>query len=463
MDNKYRYLLKNTGILTIGTFSSKILVFLLVPLYTSVLSTAEYGSYDLVTTTMQLLLPLLSVNIIEAITRYAIDTQYDKKNVFLIGFKYVFLSIAIIGCLVGINSWGLFWKDIAGYGWLIILYYVTYVLYQFLIQFCKGIEKVKEIAIAGVISTIGIIAFNILFLLIFDFRLAGFFGAYIIGQALACIYLLNSFPVVEYFRTEKNRALEKEMILYALPLTFNSLSWWINNASDRYVVTGMCGIDANGIYSVSYKIPVILNTVQSIFIQSWQISALKEYGKDKSEEFYSETFRFISFLMCLSCAVLIALTKVIARFMFAKDFYAAWQYVPFLLISIVINSASGILGPILSAQKKTKEMGISAVCGASINLVLNIILILVFGVQGAAIATMVSSFVIFGCRRYFLKDYHLKDSCLVYISWILLIIQAYAIIYTKQYWIQILIVACVLCVFKNDILKFYNILRKRVK
>lgn len=58
----------------------------------------------------------------------------------------------------------------------------------------------------------------------------------------------------------------KAMILYSLPLVMNALAWWLNNASDRYILTFFCGTAINGIYAVSYKIPTILSTIQTIFI-----------------------------------------------------------------------------------------------------------------------------------------------------------------------------------------------------
>ena len=82
MDNRYKYLIKNTGILTISSFSTKILTFLMVPLYTSVLTTEEYGTYDLAVSTVSLLIPILSVNIVDGVMRYSMDSRYDRADIF---------------------------------------------------------------------------------------------------------------------------------------------------------------------------------------------------------------------------------------------------------------------------------------------------------------------------------------------------------------------------------------------
>lgn len=135
----------------------------------------------------------------------------------------------------------------------------------------------------------------------------------------------------------------------------------------------MLGVASNGLLSVSYKIPQIINTLQGIFTQAWQISAVKEYGEEDTSKFYGNTFSSINLLMCAACSFLIILSRPLAHILYAKEFYVAWQYVPFLLLSSVLNCASGLLGPILAAKKDSKAMMWSAIIGAATNIVMNII------------------------------------------------------------------------------------------
>ena len=114
------------------------------------------------------------------------------------------------------------------------------------------------------------------------------------------------------------------MLAYCVPLIVTMLGWWINSAADKYVVVFLCGMAANGILSVAYKIPSIINILQSIFMQAWQISAIKEYGETDTAQFYGSTFNVINTLMCAACAWLILLSKPLASFLYAKDFYQAF-------------------------------------------------------------------------------------------------------------------------------------------
>ncbi len=468
--SKYSFFLKNTLLLTISNFSSKILVFLLVPIYTSALTTTEYGTYDLITTTISLLLPIVSLNICEAVMRFAMKKEINNSDIVSVATQIIIISIIVTGIIIAINYYFKIWDRLADYSFLVFAFFVTNILYQFVTQYAKGIEDVKGVAIAGIMSTLFTLLFNILFLIVYNLHLKGFYLAYIVGQLIPLIYLSVKTKVFRNVHLRLNRELSISMIMFSAPLIFNSLGWWINSVSDRYIVTWLCGISLNGIYSVSYKIPSILNTVQNIFNQAWQISAIKEYEDEKVEAFYNNVLDYINAITVLVSSLLIISSKLLAFFLFSKDFFVAWMYVPFLLVSGVINTASGVLGPILSASNNTKALGKSAIYGSLANIALNIILIYLIGVQGAAIATMISSFIIFVSRKKALKTVFLfKKIGKVYFSWLIVTIQAGIMIYLPgiiKYIVQCIIIITLLVLFedviKNGLTSLLEMLKSRM-
>lgn len=440
--------MKNMGILTISNFSSKILVFLLVPLYTSVLSTTEYGSYDLAVSIATLLYPILTLNIVDAVMRFSMDQTYDKKHIAYIGMKFVFLSIVIFGIgMYMLNITGL-WSNINGLELFVFFYYISYVFNQFLIQFAKGLEKVIDMGVAGVVSTVVTIASNVLFLLLFKWGLIGFFFANILTQLMSCLYLAVRIKVWKYIDFKcSNKQLQKEMLLYSIPLIVTTVGWWVNSTADKYVVVFMLGFASNGVLSVAYKIPQIINTLQGIFIQAWQISAIKEYGERDTAEFYGNAFISINLLMCIACSWLILLTRPLAYVLYARDFYQAWQYVPFLLIASVLNCASGLLGPILSAQKNSKAMMWSALIGAGTNIIMNIVFVYFIGIQGATIATVVCSYIIYVVRKVAVgKEIKIDGYGIVLHTWGLLCVQAIIEIYLSNYILEAVIMVALLAI-----------------
>lgn len=439
MKSRSKYLLRNVGILTISNFASKILVFLLVPLYTSVLSAEEVGIYDLIVSTVSLFVPLLTVNIVDAVMRFSMDKARSKEEVAVIGIRFISISIFIVIIFVIIISRTEVFNQIKGFELFITLYYISYIFNNFMIQFSKGLERIGDMGAAGILGTLAMLGANILFLIILRRGLSGFFIANILGQAIPALYLIVRINLWKYIGTLRtNKILQKEMILYCAPLIATTVGWWVNNASDKYVVSFLCGISANGILSVSYKIPSIINTLHSIFTQAWQISAVKEYGNQDSSLFYGRAFTMLNVVLSAICSWLIILSKPVGRILYQKEFFDAWQYVPFLLISCVLNSASGFCGSILSAKKDSKSMAISALCGAVANILMNFGFVYWIGVQGAAIATAIASFIIYYIRKKSVEqDIIIQSYWVAIFTWILLAVQAVIEVYMSAWWVEL--------------------------
>ena len=181
-------LLSNLGILTISNFASKILIFLLVPLYTNILTTDEYGTYDLAVSTVSLLAPILSMNIIDAVMRFLMDKNCSQKKVATIGIKFVSYSVVAVALFLLVMNRVNIWRKLQGLGGYIFLYYTFYVLNQYFIQLAKGLEQVKTMGIAGLLGTIVMLITNVLFLIVFKWKLPGFFLANILSQAIPVCY-----------------------------------------------------------------------------------------------------------------------------------------------------------------------------------------------------------------------------------------------------------------------------------
>lgn len=160
----------------------------------------------------------------------------------------------------------------------------------------------------------------------------------------------------------------------------------------------MCGADQNGIYSVSNKIPTILSTCYMVFSQAWNLSVIKEFDEEDKDNFFSNTYGIYNAAIVLLCSGLILINIPIAKILFAKDFFEAWQYSSVLLISVMFNALTSFLGVFFTAVKNSKMIATTTLISAGTNAVLNGILIPFFGVQGAAIATAISY-----CEMWFIR------------------------------------------------------------
>ena len=451
MNHRIKRLAKNTGILTLSNFASKLLSFFLVPLYTSVLSTEEFGRYDIILSTLTILLPVLTLNISDAVMRFSMEKEKEPEKAASAGLAFTLAGSAFAALLSFAAGWTPLLKYVEGFRIIIVILFISLAFNSYLTQLAKGREKVLDMGIAGIIGTFISLSANILFLLVFKMGLKGFFYAGILGSAIPDIYYCFRLKIHRCFLFSGiKKEYINEMIKYSAPLILVVIGWSVNSNFDKYMVTAFCGLAANGLLAVAYKIPNILSAVQNIFTQAWQISAISEFKSKDSDKFYRTVFNYSLCCSSILCAVLIILTRPIASLLYAKDFYEAWQYVPFLLISFLLNFAAGLIGPMLSAKMDSKTMAKSAIGGIIVNVILNYILIKTIGIQGVTIATAVSSFCIFIIRQISVREIlFFKNNIAFYLSVILLAALAGSEITLQNYIIEsAILLLIVLCNFR---------------
>ncbi|HGR0544574.1 TPA: oligosaccharide flippase family protein, partial [Streptococcus pneumoniae] len=392
-------------------------------------TTTEYGFYDLVYTTIQLLVPILTLNISEAVMRFLMKEDVSKKSVFSIAILDIFLGSIIFCLLLLVNQIFSLSELISQYSIYIMVIFAFYTLNNFLIQYSKGIDKIGVTAISGVISAAVMLSMNILLLVVLNWGLLGFFIANICGYVIPCVYIIVKLKLWDLFELKIDRSLQWEMIYYTLPLILNTLSWWVNNTSDRYIITVIIGIQASAIISVAYKIPQIFSTISAIFIQSWQISAIKIQEEKEGNTFISKMLLYYNALLLIIASGIILFVKPISNILFGASFYSAWTLVPFLIISSLFNAISGYIGAIMGAKMDTKNIAKSALVGMIANVFLNIVLTFLMGLQGITISTMIASFLIFYMRKDSVEEIAPETYRAIYLSWFLLVVEASLLVY----------------------------------
>lgn len=437
---KYKYLANNIALFSISNFVSKILVFLLVPFYTNVLTTAEYGIADIFQVTLLLLVPALTINMGEGALRFGIEKKNKRGSILYTGLKFTVMAAALVALVCFIASFFVS-AQMKWYLFLFSVLFLSNALYEFLILYFQGSEMVGIVVIGSILSTLTMIVCNLIFLLKLKIGLNGYLYSQMIAFAAAVLTML----LLRAFRLRKNKdemgeftkdkEIEREMLDYGKPLILYSTGSWINNAADRYLVSAICSTAVNGVYGVAYKIPAILTVFQRIFAQAWQMSATKSYKEDKSEEFFTTMYKAYHTFMVLACSFLIVIVKLMATFLFRKEFFTAWQYVPPLLISVVFGAMTGFIGSICLAYKDSKAMGMATGIGALVNVVLNIISIPYLSAMGAAIATAISYYIMYILAFIKVRKYVKIRVSLVrdYISYLLLIAQAVIVINEIKY------------------------------
>lgn len=401
--NKYKKLLGNSIIFAIGTFGIKIINVILVPLYTHYLSTSEYGAIDIVTTTINMILPIISLSIYDAVLRFTMDNKESNDNVLSNG-----LAVIILGSIISLGLYPLFKRFDAIEGLIDYLYIILICqsLNSLLSQFTRGIGEVKIFTISGIIKTLILCICNIGFLVFLDLGISGYFISVIISEITSILFILFSVKIHQYIRFDNlNLNLLKRMMSYSIPLIPNSFMWWLINASNRYFILYYEGVIINGLFAVANKIPVLLTLFTSIFYQAWQLSAIEEYNSENKSKFFSEVFYYYQAVLFLFSSATFVILKVLIRFIFPIEYHSSWKYVPFLLLGALFSSFSSFLGTNYIAAKDTKGVFKTSLIGGIISLLLNILLVPFIGAIGAGISTMFSFFIIWIVRIVDTKRY----------------------------------------------------------
>ena len=441
--NKYRKLISNTIIFGIGTFGSKVLVFLLMPLYTRVLSSSDYGVVDLIIQTSNLLIPIVSLGIANAVIRFGLDKSVKKSDVFSIGLVTIFCGFVIFLMLIPVLSKITY---ISGHTVLIYIFVLMSCLRTLCSQFVRAKEYVKLYAFDGVISTITIIIFNVLFLVIFKLGITGYVMAIVMSDLLSTLFLFWAAKLHRYVRIKNiNKEVAISMVKYSIPLIPATIFWWITNVSNRFIVAYVLGSEANGIYAVSYKIPTIIVLISNIFMDAWQMSAVTEEDKLSREKFFSKVFKVYQSILFLSASGIILFSKVVTKVLVSDEFYLSWKYIPFLVMATTFSCLVTFLGSVYMVEKKSILTLSTTIVGAVVNVVLTFILINKYDVNGAAFATFISYFIVFILRAVNTKQFIKIDwnAPKLVLNLFIVMCQAFIMVNEVKYWViyEILLVS----------------------
>ena len=401
MNEKYKRLGKDIFIFFLGTLGSKIILFLLVPLYTNMLSQSEYGTAELVFTVGQLLVPCVSLTIYDAVFRFGLMKDKNRGEVI-----YVALVVFLVGSLVTIVISPILslYKSISSYAVYVVLYVISSFGSSTMLSYLYAKQMKKIYALLTVIQALSLVGFNLLLLVVLragiqGYLLSNIFSCVLIG-VLACCFgrVGHDIKGINF-----NKDLCKEMVAYSAPLVINSVSWWAIHSSDKIMIELMIGSSFLGLYTVASKIPSLLNVVTTIFNQAWGLASIREYDSTNDKRVYSEVFSYFSSVIFISFFAICVILRPFMRLYVGNEFYDAWKYVPVLLLSACFTAFSAFLGAFFTALKKSKKIMFTTLFAGFVNVAANYLLIPFIGVYGATIGTLISYVVITAVRMFGVK------------------------------------------------------------
>lgn len=468
MSEKSR-LIKNTGLIAIGNFGAKMVSFLLLPLYTSILTTEEYGTYDFIVAISAFLAPIATMSMQEAMFRFIIDSgnkgEEFKKiitnalSIAVAGISVLGVVLLVIGAVLGLENCQYIW-----------LYISAGALYSFSNNILRGLGEIKKYAIVSSAKNIIQLMINVLVVAVFRWGMTGLLFSMCVSEIIAFIVVAIEVRIWREINLKYiSSSTIKPMLKYSLPLIPNALCAQIINMSDRLVISGFMGASANGIYSVSYKFPNMIETVYHYFYTAWSESASRVFarGKEKAEEYYQSLHKTISDMMFSVIILMIAGMPIMFRIFVRGDYIKGFDYIWILLLAMYFDCLAKFYSGLFTALKKTDVMAVSTLIAAIVNLVVNIALIKFIGLYAAAGSTLLADMVLVFIRKIKLKEYiELKSD---YRAIVIKVVIAVAVITLGSYdnWLRIVVSIIIaggyaLIVNKSIIIAVCGVFGKRI-
>ena len=383
-------LAKNTAILTFGKICTQCISFLLLPLYTALLDTAEYGSFDLLVTYGTLLLPLVNWQFDQGIFRFLLECRNDyekQKGLFSTIFAANTVQSVIYAIVLTIITILIHFE----FGPFLIVYVVLQVYTALLLQFARGLGNNKVYAIASFISASSTVVFNVVTLVIFVMGLTGLFLATIASQAITITYLFLTVKAWKYLSFSCiKKSVFKTVRKYSLPLIPNNLAWWVVNVSDRTIVSYILGVAVNGIYTVANKFSNVFIQFYNIFNLSWTESVSLHFEDEDRDAFLSEMITTMYKLFSCACLGIVACMPFIFPVIINERYAEAYPQIIILMYAMMLRVIVGLYSCIYIAQKDSKKVAYTSATAAVINIAVHIALIWKIGLYAASISTLVA-------------------------------------------------------------------------
>lgn len=411
--SKSREFAKNTLILLLGKFTTQFMSLLLLPLYTSKLSTGDYGAVDLIQSYIALLVPVLTLRMDSATFRFLVDCRQSPEKtkkaisnvLFILMWSVIVASIVAVTIASFVTFSNSFW---------VVLNLLILMVSGVTLQILRGTGKLSQYALASVITGVSTLVMNVILIALLDHGAVSILISSSFANTICIVFVFFAAKLYKNFSFSLvSKRILKEYLKFSVPMIPNSLSWWVVNVSDRTIIRIFLGAAANGIYTVSCKFSSILNSVFSIVNVSWQESASLHIDDRDRDVFFTKMInQLLIFFSSIALLILVAI-PIFYDFLIGEQYWESYDFIPVLLYANSWNVLISLIGGIYVAKKETKAIAITTALSAAINILVDLVLINFIGLHAATISTLVAYMAmafyrIFDCQKYVKYKFDVK-------------------------------------------------------
>ncbi len=458
MLKELKFTFKHTFWYSIGNLSTKLIGFILLPFYTTYLTTSEYGMLAILETTINILSPILFFNIANGLIRFFNDEAYTEKRGEILFNTLIFtLFTGIVANIIFqpfttklsqlfFNS-----RKFTVYFQLVFINIALQNLTYVIRSYYNAIHNSIKFSFINILRFLIVLVLTIYFLVKLELGITGILLAQTISFIL--IILLFIYSYLQKLSNRLNIYLLKQMLIYSAPLAFSSLSFMILSFGDRYVIKFLINDAAVGIYSLASK---LANMIDFILLINFQLAynpfVFSNYTKSNFKYIHKKLTTYLVFLTIIFSLLIGLFSKEIIYIFspFNKDFWLAAKYIFLLVLIRPINSLRYMFSISFHISKKTKLIPVLVLFTAIINIVLDFIFISYYEIYGAVAASIISSVLMLVLYYHFSQklyklSYEYKRLAIILLAGTLLIIIGSVINVT--FWLSIIIKVFIILLF----------------
>lgn len=394
--------LKNSIIYFVGDFLSKIVTFLLLPVYSKYLVPEDFGYFDLVNSYIMILIPMLTLEIWAGMMRFIAEENKDVGINSIISNGMFTLIVPGIFMVV-FSALNFFYFDIGYFGYIVV-YAMVYLLQKYYIFICRSVASNKTFAVSGLINTLVAGLSNYYMIVSLGMGLNSLFIAAILGLSSQIIFIelriaLRKRLYFHYLEANKIKALLK----FSFPLCVGSLLYYLINFYDKQVLESMVGLEANGFYAMASKFTMAIVFITGAFTMAWQdISFMR--GDDQSNyEYFTRVCDMYIKVVFIGSGVLICILFFVFPIIVDAKYEASYLLLPLSIIATVLATTGNFISQTLGALKKTNVILYSSIFSTLFNIVFAHYFISSYGANGVNILLIITFLLNLLYRMIYLK------------------------------------------------------------
>jgi O-antigen/teichoic acid export membrane protein len=399
MENQIKKLLNHSFIFSLADFLKGAIGFLLIPIYTRYLTPVDYGKLELLNVTLSILAVLVHQGIGTAFFRSFASCEDEKKisvvNLVSTSYFYMAISALFIGVLLYFSSGkysqflfgegsssGVFVKIIA-----VTLFFQTLNMIPFQLMRAH-MESLKYVSLSLSGFLIQLIL-NITFIVMLKLGIIGILLANVITSFLLAV--MTMLVIKKHLIFNISKPLLKELLSFGYPLILAGLSLWVLQMSDRFLIQKLASTEEVGLYSLGFRFSNILTLLIIMPFQAvWGAYSFQIAVKDGGKTVIRTIATYFLLIMCFFGLLIILWSPVAIKFMTGKNFWEAHKVVLPLVYKSICWGLLVIFIFGLYFSKKTKHLSGIVCIGATVDIILNFILIPKYGMMGAAFSALIA-------------------------------------------------------------------------